>query len=238
MGDDPLRPVARTRLYEQVVERLRAHVAETELRAGDRLPPERELADRLGVSRASVREAIVALEVQGLVEVRHGGGTYLLQDRLKAEPLETLIERRRRLPDILDARDAIETKLAALAATRRTDEDLAAIGTALAAMREAIARGECGEVGDARFHGAIIQAAHSPLLAEFMAEIAGQVSESRAESLRQPGRPAQSLDQHEQVAAAIRAGDPVAAAAAMHEHVQSVGQVKLLTWKTDEVRTT
>lgn len=233
MGDDPLRPMARTRLYEQVVERLRDFVATVGLRAGDRLPAERELAGRLSVSRASVREAIVALEVQGLVEVRHGGGTYLLRDRLQAEPLQTLIERRRRLPDVLDARDAIETKLAALAAARRTDEDLAAIEAALAAMRKAIAEDTGIEDADARFHGAIISAAHSPLLAEFMAEIAGQVAESRAESLRQPGRSAQSLEQHERVANAIHAADPPAAAEAMRRHVQSVGQVKLLDWHGD-----
>lgn len=234
MPDDVLRPMARTRLYEQVVERLRGYVATNGLHTGDRLPAERELAERLGVSRASVREAIVALEVQGLVEVRHGGGTYLLRDRLKAEPLETLIERRRRLPDILDARDAIETKLAALAAARRTDDDLATIDAALRTMREAIAVGDRCEEADARFHSAIISAARSPLLAEFMGEIAQQVAESRAESLRQPGRPAQSLTQHERVAAAIHASDPLGAAAAMHDHVQNVGQVKLLAWQADE----
>jgi GntR family transcriptional regulator, transcriptional repressor for pyruvate dehydrogenase complex len=224
----------RTRLYEQVVERLRSYVATNGLGAGDRLPAERELAGRLAVSRASVREAIVALEVQGLVEVRHGGGTYLLRDRLQAEPLEALIERRRRLPDVLDARDAIETKLAALAALRRTGADLAAIDAALEAMRKAIIDGDRVEEADARFHGAIIDAARSQLLAEFMAEIAGQVAESRAESLRQPGRPAQSLQQHEKIAAAIHQADPAAAAAAMHDHVQSVGQVKLLDWHTTE----
>lgn len=234
MADDPLRPMNRTRLYEQVVERLRGFVVTVGLRTGDRLPPERDLAERLGVSRASVREAIVALEVQGLVEVRHGGGTYLLRDRLQAEPLQTLIERRRRLPDVLDARDAIESKLAALAAARRTPGDLAAIEAALEAMGEAVAVGTGVEDADARFHGAIISAAHSSLLADFMAEIAGQVAESRAESLRQPGRPHQSLEQHRLIARAIRAADPSAAAAAMHNHVQSVGQVKLLDWDADD----
>lgn len=132
---DALRPLSRPRLYEQVVERLREYVQSESLHAGDRLPPERDLAERLGVSRTSVRQALVALEVQGLVDTRHGGGTYLLRDRLDAEPLETMIDRRRRLPDVLDARDALETKLAELAATRRTDKDLAEIEAALAAMR-------------------------------------------------------------------------------------------------------
>ena len=85
----------------------------------------------------------------------HGGGTYLLRDRLQAEPLETMIERRRRLPDVLDARDALETKLAALAAVRRSDEDLTEIDAALAAMGDAVDRGELGVDEDQRFHAAV-----------------------------------------------------------------------------------
>jgi GntR family transcriptional repressor for pyruvate dehydrogenase complex len=230
---ESLRPLARPRLYEQVVERLREYVTAEGLKAGDRLPPERDLADRLGVSRTSVRQAIVALEVQGLVEVRHGGGTYLLRDRLNAEPLETMIDRRRRLPDVLDARDALETKLAALAAMRRTDQDLAEIDAALAAMAKAVDRGDLGVDEDQLFHAAVTAAAHSTLLADFMAEISLSIAESRTESLRQPGRPARSLEQHRQVAEAIHAGDAEAAARAMHAHIDTVGRVKLLDWQSD-----
>ncbi|HEY3685374.1 MAG TPA: FadR/GntR family transcriptional regulator [Streptosporangiaceae bacterium] len=233
MGD-ALRPVARPRLYEQVVGALRDYVVESGLRVGGRLPPERELAERLGVSRTSIRQAIVALEVQGLVEVRHGGGTYLTRDRLEPEPLERLVDRKRRLPEILDARDAIETKLAELAARRRDDADIAEMDAALAAMRAAIDRGELCVEEDRRFHGAIIAAARSQLLADFMAHLSGEVDESRRESLRQPGRPVQSLEQHVRVADAIRDGDPERAAAAMHAHVENVGHVRLLTWTPDE----
>lgn len=230
---ESLRPLARPRLYEQVVERLREYVKAEGLKTGDRLPPERDLADRLGVSRTSVRQAIVALEVQGLVEVRHGGGTYLLRNRLNAEPLETMIDRRRRLPDVLDARDALETKLAALAAVRRTEGDLSEIDAALAAMAEAVDLGELGVEQDQRFHAAVTSAAHSTLLTDFMAEISLSIAESRTESLRQPGRPARSLDQHRQVAEAIRAGDAEGAARAMHTHIRTVGQVKLLDWENE-----
>src|SRR3989442_5808274 len=75
-----LRPIARLKLYEDLVERLGEHVREARLKPGDRFPPERELASRLGVSRASIRQAMVALEVQGRVEVRHGDGTYLIRE--------------------------------------------------------------------------------------------------------------------------------------------------------------
>lgn len=229
-AENSLRPVPRPRLYEQVVGRLREYVGSAGLRAGDRLPAERELAGRLGVSRTSVRQAIVALEVQGLIEVRHGYGTYLLRDHLETEPLQAMIERKRLLPDVLDARDAVETKLAELAAARRQEADLRALDEAIAAMRSAVARGELGTPENERFHGAVTAAARSPLLAEFMGRIALAVAESRRESLRQPGRPPQSLRQHEEIAAAIRAGNPAEAAAAMRRHIASAGRIKLLDW--------
>jgi GntR family transcriptional repressor for pyruvate dehydrogenase complex len=233
---DALRPMTRPRLYEQVLDRLRSYVTEAGLNAGDRLPPERELAQRLGVSRASVKQAIVVLEVQGLVEVRHGGGTYLVRDSLDAEPVERLVERRRRLPDVLEAREALETKLAELAAERRTEQDLAALRGALAHMAEEIGDGGHGVEGDRRFHAAVTAAAHSSLLAEFMRSIAEQITESRNESLRQPGRPERSLAQHQAILDAIENRRGKAAATAMRRHVRTVAKVRLLEWDPEEDR--
>ena len=230
----PLRPLGRPRLYERVVERLRELVADRGLGAGDRLPPERELAERLGVSRASIKQAVVVLEVQGLVEVRHGGGTYLRRDRPEGESVAELVERQRRLPEVLDAREGLETKLAELAAQRRTEADLAEIEAAVAGMREQVAAEERGEDGDRRFHAAITAAAHSGLLAEFMRTIDAEITESRRESLRQPDRPPRSLAQHERIAAAVRAGDPERARSAMREHLETVRRVRLLRWDPDE----
>ncbi|MGW0787994.1 FadR/GntR family transcriptional regulator [Streptomyces sp. NPDC002911] len=230
---DALRPMGRTRLYEQVLDRLRSYAAESGLVAGDRLPPERDLARRLGVSRASVKQAIVVLEVQGLVEVRHGGGTYLLGDGLDAEPVERLVERRRRLPDVLEAREALETKLAELAAERRTEADLTALRASLAHMAADIADGGHGIEGDRRFHAAVTAAAHSALLAEFMRSIADQITESRHESLRQPRRPGRSLNQHRAILDAIAEQRGKAAAAAMRRHVRTVAKVRLLDWNPE-----
>lgn len=230
---DSLRPVTRPRMYEQVMARLREHVESEGLQAGDRLPPERELADRLHVSRASIKQAVVVLEVQGLVESRHGGGVYLRTSSLNPEPVATLVDRRRRLPDVLDAREAIETKLAELAALRRTDDDLAAIDAALEIMRAEIDGGELGEDGDRRFHAAVAAAARSTLLADFMQGIREGIAESRHESLQQPARPPKSLSQHRRIAQAIRAQDASAAAAAMKEHLETVSRVRLLSWNPE-----
>ncbi|MHA6803406.1 FadR/GntR family transcriptional regulator [Salinifilum ghardaiensis] len=227
---EAFRPLARTRLYEQVVARLREHVTAAGLRAGDRLPSERELSDRFGVSRASVRQAIAALEVQGVVEVRHGGGTYLRRDTVETEPVDELLDRQRRLPDVLDAREALETKLAELAAQRRSADDLVAIDAALGRMRTEIEEGDFGLDGDRRFHAAVTAAAHSDLLAEFMRRLDDDIAESRAESLRQPDRPQRSLAQHERIAEAIRAQQARAAATAMRRHLRTVSRVRLLEW--------
>jgi GntR family transcriptional repressor for pyruvate dehydrogenase complex len=227
--------LSRAKLYEQVLERIRAHVAERELSAGDRLPSERDLAERLGVSRASVKQALVVLEAQGLLDIRHGGGAYLTTNRLEvADPVEELVERRQRLPEVLEAREALETKLAELAALRRTKSDLDAIDDALAFMQAEIKRGEFGIEGDRRFHEAVTAAANSSLLAEFMRSIAAQIAESRSESLRQPGRPPRSLTQHRKIADAIRMSDPKGAAAAMRRHVQTVSKVRLLNWNPND----
>ncbi len=226
-----LRPVRRQRLYEQVVEQLRQYVTQQGLGAGDRLPPERELAARLDVSRASVKQAIVVLEVQGLVDVRHGGGMYLRGADLRIEPVAALVDRKRRLPEVLEAREALETKLAELAARRRTTADLAEIDAALSDMRAEIEAGQLGVDGDRRFHAAVTAAARSSLLAQFIRSIAEQIAESRQESLRQPGRPLRSLGQHRRIAEAIRAGEPRAAATAMRQHVRTVSRVRLLGWE-------
>jgi GntR family transcriptional regulator, transcriptional repressor for pyruvate dehydrogenase complex len=214
-----LSPVGRSPLYERLVERLRAHIVEASLTAGDRLPPERQLAEQLGVSRASIRQAIVVLEVQGLVEVRHGGGTFVRRANLDG----------RRLSDFLDAREALEVKLAELAAARRSEADLRSIDSSLDLMAAEVGSAGRGEQGDAAFHEAITAAAHSELLAEMYAGLADDIRSCRHESLGQAGRPVVSLAQHRAVAKAVATGNASAAARAMRAHLRSVAQITLLS---------
>lgn len=223
-----LRPVQRSRLYEQLVERLLALVRELRLTAGDRLPPERELAAGLGVSRASVRQALVVLEVQGLVEVRHGEGAILLDTRPDSAVLSAVEAHTRRLPEVIEAREALEVKLAALAAERRTDGDMVVIDEALEKMEFDVAHGERGLDGDEMFHRAVTAAARSSLLADLMAVISAAIRESRTDSLSQLNRPQESIASHRKIAEAIRARDSVAAADAMAEHIRLVSDVALL----------
>ncbi len=220
--------VQRKRLYEQIVHQLLGHIRQAGLRPGDRLPPERELAPQLGVSRASLAQALVALEVLGVVSVRHGNGAVILSLSSEQHVVDALRAHTSRLPEIIEARSALEVKLASLAALRRTEEDLAEIDAALQAMADDIARGGRGLEADARFHAAITTAGHSSLLARLMEEIAGLILETRIESLGQPGRPAESLAGHQAVADAVRARDPLAAARAMEDHITLVSDVAVL----------
>jgi GntR family transcriptional repressor for pyruvate dehydrogenase complex len=227
-GHEALRPFVRPRLYEQLVERLLDHIQAEGLLVGDRLPPERELAAQLAVSRASVSQALVALEVQGVIDVRHGDGAVILDIPPERQLLAAIGARRNRLREVIEAREALETKLAALAAQRRTDDDLATIDDALDGMANDVARGGRGVTGDERFHAAVTAAAHSGLLARLMAEISELIRETRIESLSQPGRPRESLDAHRKVADAIRDRDPGRAATAMADHIAAVSDVALL----------
>lgn len=244
--------VARARLYEQVAAQITDWITAQDLAPGDRLPAERELATRLGVSRATLSQALVALEVVGVVAVRHGDGTVVTERGVRGaadgagsaggpgggdvegarDPVEEITAAIRahadRMPDVIDARDALETKIAALAAGRRTDEDLVVVDDALAAMADDIETGGRGVADDERFHAAVTAAAHSPLLAQMMSTLSALIAETRLESLSQPGRPRASLAGHRAIAGAIRAGDPEAAAAAMHAHVGLVSDVALL----------
>ena len=223
-----LKRLSRPRLYEQVAEQIMGWVRENELKAGDKLRPERELAVSLGVSRATVRQALVALEVIGVVAVRHGDGAVLADASGSAKVLDAIRAHARRIPDVIDARDALETKIAALAAVRRTGDDLDRIDDALEVMATDLEKGGRGLTGDELFHAAVTAAAHSSLLAGMMAEISDLVLETRIESLGQPGRPADSLAAHRRIADAIRDGDAPGAATAMHDHVEMVSDVALL----------
>lgn len=203
-------------------------VGTSSLGPGDRLPAERELASRLGVSRATVSQALVALEVVGFITVRHGDGSILSADDGSGRVIDALRAHAKRIPEIIEARDAMETKLAQLAAARRTASDLRRIEESLVAMADDIESGGRGVAGDEEFHAAVTQAAHSPLLARLMSEISDLVRETRIESLSQPDRPRASLRAHRRIAAAIAAQDPVAASAAMHDHVEMVSDVAIV----------
>jgi GntR family transcriptional regulator, transcriptional repressor for pyruvate dehydrogenase complex len=227
---DVLHPLPRTSLHERVAQRVMSHIVQHDLAEGDRIPSERELARRLSVSRTSVRQAIAGLVDVGVLSTRHGGGTFVARLDLDAEPLASVAARRAHLPSVHEARRILEVPAAALAAQRRTADDLADMTRALELMTSEIAAGEVGARGDAAFHAAVTAAAHNPALRDLMLRIDDDVVETRSESLSQQGRPPRSLDDHRRIAAAIASGDADAAAEAMRRHLDRVADVRLLAW--------
>ncbi|HEY1420488.1 MAG TPA: FadR/GntR family transcriptional regulator [Candidatus Dormibacteraeota bacterium] len=228
-----LRPVERSRLYEDVAERLGELVHESGMDPGDQFPPERELSRLLRVSRTSVRQSFVVLQALGFVDVRHGEGVFLRRTRGFGESLTKLVERRRRLPDVLEAREAIEVKLAELAAGRRTKRDLVTMRAALDRMDEEMREGGLGIDGDAAFHHAIALAAGNEILLHLVDAMAEVIHESRIESLSEPGRPPRSRAAHQRILSAVEAGSSTEAAAAMRNHLREVADVSLLRWQPE-----
>jgi len=122
--DSALRPVSRPRLYQKLVERVLAYFSQEGMSASQRLPTERDLAAQLGVSRASVRPSRRGAGGAGNPQRAARRRIYLLRQADPSESVQELIKRRQRLPEILEARDAIEVKIPSLAAQRRAAFDL------------------------------------------------------------------------------------------------------------------
>jgi GntR family transcriptional repressor for pyruvate dehydrogenase complex len=160
-------PIAHTTLTAAAFEQLISYVVKGDWKAGDRIPPERQLCQQLGIARTSLREALKAMELIGMLDSRVGDGTFvcprteflsrpLLWAFTGSDPTE--------LHDIMESRTIIEESLAGLAAARGSNEDIAKIGEAVQAMRDSIARGDSILEADMSFHIAISQAAQNDVL--------------------------------------------------------------------------
>jgi GntR family transcriptional regulator, transcriptional repressor for pyruvate dehydrogenase complex len=228
MAGSPLRPIRRTALYEEVVDRLREFIDVHQLKPGDKLVPERELAEQLGVSRTSVRQALTALRVLGMIDVRPGDGVYVTstEDIVPSLALE-VVESEADHPMIWEVREAVETQAARLAARRRSQEELDRMAAALEAMAESVAAGGEGVLGDRHFHQAILEASHNPMLQSLFAQLADAIDKTSQGSLGLKGQPPISLEAHKAVLQAISAGDPQEAGERMRAHIAASAETVL-----------
>ncbi len=227
---DELEPVRKTRVYEEVAAQIERLIADGRLRIGDRLPPERELAERFGVSRTSVRDAIRVLELMGLVEPRQGEGTVVrdLSPDSLVNPLASLLTRNRALlADLLDVRKMIEPGLAARAAVHASEKDLATLDRIFARQRDKIQQGQLAIDEDSEFHYAIATATSNRVILRVLDVLMDLLRESRERSLQVVGRLQRSLDGHRRILDAIRRRDASAAEAAMRQHLDEIEDVLL-----------
>lgn len=191
-----------------VAESVRALLAEEEVAPGDRLPPERELAARLGVSRSSLREGLRRLTDLGIIESRQGSGTYLA-------PLD--------LGDLFEVRQRLEPLAARLAAGRRGEADLARLADALAEMDGSRDDAQLFGEADVRAHQAIVEASGSLPVRVLFAAIADLLRHSRATTATNAELRATAVTEVTAIVDAIRSGDGDAAESAMRAHLAHVG---------------
>nr|WP_283254124.1 FadR/GntR family transcriptional regulator [Ramlibacter paludis] len=233
-----MQAVESSRLYRQIAEQLRGLITGGEFDAGTRLPAERDLARQLGVSRPSVREALIALEVEGWVEVRTGSGIYVQPQAQRASvarapaangsaewgPLQ-----------VMQARELVEGEVAALAARHAKKPQLAAMASALARMREEAESGDGPQGGDEAFHQAIAQACGNEVLVDTVRGYWNARQEPIFSRLGDHFENAASwqaaLTEHAAVLAAIRARDAEGARAAMQQHLKKATGRYSASWK-------
>ncbi len=217
--------VPRTKLYQKVVKQVQDVIRDGLLRPGDKLPPERELAEMLHVSRGSLREAILALESMGLVEPRHGEGT-VVRD-LSAAPLVNqlsvmLVQKKALVGELLEFRLMIEPTLAARAAANATEEEIASLEEILTRQKAKIDQGELAIEEDSKFHYAIAQAARNSVVLRVLDVFMDYLRDSRQLSLQVEGRPQKSLNSHRRILNAIARKNPAEAEAAMRRHITTI----------------
>ncbi len=219
----PIQAIEPRRLYRQIADQLGALIRAAEYPVGSRLPPERDLAVQLGVSRPSVREALIALEVEGLVEVRVGSGIHVVAN-------ESPSNARRVDPgtfgpfEIIRARQVVECELAAMAAGSMDEAQLQSLRDALMAMRNDVALGIAPVRGDRLFHLRIAEAAANGPLLRTVGELFDERHNALFEQLGQHFENRRSwreaMAEHQAVVDAIAAGSASAARQAMQDHLQ------------------
>lgn len=225
-GTVPLTTVEPTRLYRQIAEQIAALIDSGEFAAGTRLPAERELATVLGVSRTSVREAIICLELAGRVEVRVGTGIFVCPPSSRDAPAGAPEADAPGPFELLAARQVIEGEIAALAARTIRRRDLALLRDTMERMRASDAEHRPRDQADREFHVTIAQATGNSALRTVVDRLWDARSHPLWARIEQhfhtPALRARALEDHAAIVAALEARDADGARAAMHRHLARV----------------
>jgi GntR family transcriptional repressor for pyruvate dehydrogenase complex len=215
-----------SRLYEQIIEQIEASILSGELKAGDQLPAERELAVKFGVSRTAVREAVKALREKGLVEAYSGRGTFITNGTSQAIRQSLDLMMKIGQPDggvhLAEMRLILEPGIAGLAATRVEEQHLTAMRDAIAVMDGARQDPDAFIEADLDFHLALAEAAANPMILSLLDSIVGLLREQRLRIFNVEGGPERGQFHHKRILAAIESRDPERARQAMHAHLEQV----------------
>ena len=218
--------VRSSRLYEQIVQQVEESIRKGALKPGDQLPPERELAQQFGVSRTAVREAVKALREKGFVEAYPGRGTFITDGTSHAirQSLDRMIKIGQ--PEgstfLAEVREILEPEIAALAATRAEEDDLAAMREAVGVMDNAKRDSDAFIEADLDFHLALAEAAANPIILSLIDSIVGLLREQRLRIFQMEGGPERGQYHHKRILEAVERHDAVAAREAMKAHLRQV----------------
>lgn len=224
MGDLLGTPIERPNTYELLAQRLLGLIASGEIAGGDPLPSERELVERFGVGRSSVREALRVLESKGLITQR-GKGRFVLSE--PQQPLNASLQVLLELQEVdrgelFEVREILECETAALAAQRRTDEDVLAIAETVDAMAASLQSADSYIDADLQFHIAVARASRNRIALHMMHAIREILRRSLLSLFQVPGGPERSVAHHRAILEAIVARDAERARERMREHLQLV----------------
>jgi GntR family transcriptional regulator, transcriptional repressor for pyruvate dehydrogenase complex len=224
MSDSLGTPIERPNTYDLLAQRLMQLIASREIAANEPIPSERELVERFGVGRSSVREALRVLESKGLIDQR-GKGRFVVSE--PRNPLNTSLQVLLELQEVdvhelFEVREVLEGETAAFAAARRTDEDILAIAETIDAMVAGLTSAEQYIDADLQFHLAIARASRNRIALHMMHAIREILRRSLMSLYAVPGGPERSIAHHRDILEAIIAGDSGAARESMREHLRVV----------------
>lgn len=222
MSIDP-KPADPRRLYHQIADRVRERIVSAEYPVGSKLPPERDLAQQLGVSRPSLREALIALEIDGTVEIRMGSGVYVCQPA--PQRVGRPVSMGESPAELMQARAAVEGAVVVMACANVTPEGLARVEESVEAMRADIAAGLDVLEHDREFHVRIAEMSGNSVLVTLVGTLFDERRSPIASAMRdrlenQPTVEA-ALIEHERIYRALASRNPLAAEAAMRSHIQA-----------------
>ena len=225
---------------EEVVVRLRDMIHSGELSSGDRLPPERDLAKLLGVSRPTLRAGIRSLATVGILQSRQGAGTFVVErdesPTLDSSPLRMLSALHGFTSDeMFEARLALEMSIAGMAAERATSEQMTLMAEEITGMYASLNDPEQYLVHDMQFHQTIAAASNNRILTSLMNMVATILFDSRSKTVKRAKDLKQSAEQHHNIYRAMRERDPEAASRAMHDHLIETQKAQRLEEQEDAI---
>ena len=223
------REITPVRLYESVIEQIMNLIKNNKLKPGDKLPPERELAEKLSISRNSLREAFRVLESRGLIKSKPGGGRYIREIRKNGhsstENIILSLEKSSIL-ELLEAREMFEVKIAKIAAQKATPEDIELIEKALNKINEEEGLKDDKKMeSDTEFHLAIASASHNFVFVNIIKLHLDLLKETREKTWKIPGRREEQQEEHQTIFQAIKEHDSKKAGEAILKHLKNVREV-------------